>query len=42
MKPERDVGKHDVRTVFHTLHSPGSRLADSTLVPCADPAVPTG
>jgi len=42
LKPERDAWKHGVRAVLCTLHSPDSRLTDSTLVPGADLAVPTG
>ncbi|MFI9454920.1 septum formation family protein [Amycolatopsis sp. NPDC052450] len=42
LKPERDAWKHGVRTVFCTLHSPGSELTGSALVPGADLSIPTG
>ncbi|WP_410653928.1 DUF4190 domain-containing protein [Amycolatopsis sp. lyj-112] len=42
LKPERDTWEHGVRTVFCTIHSPGSQLTGSILVTGADLAVPTG
>ncbi|WP_410651718.1 DUF4190 domain-containing protein [Amycolatopsis sp. cmx-4-54] len=42
LKPEREAWENGLRTVFCTIHTPGSELIGSVLAPGADLSIPTG